>query len=75
MPVLRQLTVCSALATHVVEARSRKKGRALEYRGEVCERHRWLAAHWSGRRGRREPGGRCGTMADHPAYAQVVHRA
>lgn len=72
MPVLRQLTVCSAQATHVVEARSLKKGRALEYRVEVCERHRWLAAHWSGRRSSREPGGRCGTMADHRAYTQVV---
>ncbi|MCX4681340.1 hypothetical protein OG413_45365 [Streptomyces sp. NBC_01433] len=72
MPVLRQLTACSAPATHVVESRCRKKGRALEYRVEVCERHRWIAGHWPGRRTRREPGGQCGTMADHRAYTQVV---
>ncbi|MER6218916.1 hypothetical protein ABT213_33450 [Streptomyces sp. NPDC001674] len=72
MPVLRQLTVCSAPATHVVEAHSRTKDRALAYRVEVCERHRWLAGQWPGRRSRQEPGGYCGTMADHRTYTQVV---
>lgn len=72
MPVLRQLTACSAPATHMVEARSRTRGRAVEYRVEVCARHRWLARHWPGRRGAREPGGRCGTMLDHRPYLQVV---
>ncbi|MFD8900519.1 hypothetical protein [Streptomyces ardesiacus] len=72
MPVLRQLTVCSAPATHVVEARSRKEGRVLEYRVEVCASHRWFARSWPGRRTTQEPGGRCGTMADHRAYTQVV---
>ncbi|MFI5867115.1 hypothetical protein [Streptomyces sp. NPDC051546] len=72
MPVLRQLTACSAPATQVVEGRSREKGRALQYRVEVCVRHRWLAQHWPGRCTKREPGGRCGTMADHRAYLQVV---
>ncbi|MDF3303041.1 hypothetical protein [Streptomyces tropicalis] len=72
MPVLRQLTACTAPATHMVEGRSRTKERALQYRVEVCARHRWLAGHWPGRHTRREPGGRCGTMADHRAYLQVV---
>ncbi|MEU9761922.1 hypothetical protein AB0D98_19675 [Streptomyces sp. NPDC047987] len=72
MPVLRQLTVCSAPATHVVEARSRKKGRVLKYRVEMCASHRWLARPWPGRRASQEPDGRCGTMADHRAYTQVV---
>ncbi|MGW3930365.1 hypothetical protein ACWECC_20020 [Streptomyces microflavus] len=72
MPVLRQLTACSEPATHVVEGRSRKKGRALEYRVEVCAGHRWLARHWPGRRSTREAGGRCGAMMDHRAYTRVV---
>ncbi|MEU8542961.1 hypothetical protein AB0C52_23745 [Streptomyces sp. NPDC048717] len=70
MPVLRQLTACSAPATHVVEGRSRTTG--LTYRVETCAGHRWLARQWPGRHTRREPGGRCGTVTDHRAYTSVV---
>ncbi|MEW2633352.1 hypothetical protein AB0903_17270 [Streptomyces sp. NPDC048389] len=72
MPVLRQITTCPEPATYVVEARSRKAGRALEFRVEVCGRHRWLVNHWTGRRQGLDPGGRCGTMLDHRPYERVV---
>ncbi|MGP3750022.1 hypothetical protein [Streptomyces sp. IBSNAI001] len=73
MPVLRQITTCREPATVVVECRSRRRGRPLEYRLETCARHRWLADHWGGRRGvPGERGGRCGTVLDFRSFDAVV---
>ncbi|MFB6881447.1 hypothetical protein ACFCY8_11510 [Streptomyces noursei] len=69
---LRQITTCSASAVQTIEHRSRKAGRALEYRLQLCNRHRWLARSWSGRREAHDPVGRCGTLLDLRDYDRVV---
>lgn len=73
MPVLRQITTCREPATVVVERRSGRRGRPLEYQLRTCARHRWLADGWAGRRtatGERD--GRCGTVLDYRSFDVVV---
>ncbi|MCX5278004.1 hypothetical protein OG756_41735 (plasmid) [Streptomyces sp. NBC_01310] len=73
MPVLRQITTCREPATFVVERRSGRRGRPLEYQLGTCARHRWLADGWAGRRTvTREPDGRCGTVLDYRSFDAVV---
>lgn len=72
MPVLRQITTCTEPSTVVIERRSRGRDRAVDYRLEVCRRHRWLAEHWTGRRSTEGAGGRCGTVTDHRPYTRIV---
>ncbi|WP_327740515.1 hypothetical protein OG749_46500 (plasmid) [Streptomyces nojiriensis] len=72
MPVLRQITTCTAPSTFVVERRTRVRDRPVDYRLEVCRRHRWLADSWTGRRGPEGAGGRCGTVTDYRSYAAIV---
>ncbi|MEW2434389.1 hypothetical protein AB0952_09415 [Streptomyces caniferus] len=69
---LRQTTTCAEPAVRTIECRSRKAGRALEYRLLLCDRHRWLARSWPGRREKQAPAGRCGTLFDHRDFARVV---
>ncbi|MFD3422614.1 hypothetical protein [Streptomyces decoyicus] len=70
--MLRQITTCDVPAVQTIEHRSRKAGRTLEYRLQLCGRHRWLARSWPGRREAHEPVGRCGTLLDHRDYDRVV---
>jgi len=75
MPVLRQITTCREPATVVVERRSGRQGRPLEYQLGTCARHRWLADGWTGRRTVIEEGeraSRCGTVLDHRSFDAVV---
>ncbi|MGW1815432.1 hypothetical protein ACWCQM_17965 [Streptomyces sp. NPDC002125] len=73
MPVLRQIATCTAPSTMVVERRSHRKDRDLDYRVEVCARHRWLAEEDWGKSFTGEgAGGRCGTVIDYRDYDQVV---
>ncbi|MGW4548570.1 hypothetical protein ACWEN4_19670 [Streptomyces violaceorubidus] len=72
MPVLRQITTCTEPSTVVVERRARAHDRSVDYRLEVCRRHRWLANNWSGRRSTEGAGGRCGTVTDYRPYTQIV---
>lgn len=72
MPVLRQITTCTAPSTIVVERRTRAQDRPVDYRLEVCHRHRWLASSWTGRRGPDGAGGRCGTVTDYRSFAAIV---
>ncbi|MGC4916356.1 hypothetical protein [Streptomyces albogriseolus] len=72
MPVLRQITTCTEPSTVVIERRTRARDRSVDYRLEVCRRHRWLADNWTGRRSTEGAGGRCGTVTDHRPYAQIV---
>ncbi|MEU9777089.1 hypothetical protein [Streptomyces sp. NPDC047968] len=73
MPVLRQIATCTAPSTLVIERRSRRKGRDVDYRVEVCARHRWLAERDWGKSFTGEgAGGRCGTVVDYRGYDQVV---
>ncbi|MEU8544564.1 hypothetical protein AB0C52_31985 [Streptomyces sp. NPDC048717] len=44
----------------------------MDYRLEVCRRHRWPASSWTGRRSTEGAGGRCGTVTDFSPYAQIV---
>jgi hypothetical protein len=73
MPVLRQLTTCTAPATHVIERHSLKAGRPLEYRLGVCDRARGWLSGWKGKPGDVDrflvP---CGTLIDHRPYPAVV---
>lgn len=72
MPVLRQITTCTAPSSIVVERRTRARDRPVDYRLEVCHRHRWLASNWTGRRGASGTGGRCGTVTDYRSFAAIV---
>ncbi|QUW85846.1 hypothetical protein SMIR_41855 (plasmid) [Streptomyces mirabilis] len=72
VPVLRQLTTCTAPSTVVIERRTRARDRPMDYRLEVCHRHRWLANSWTGRRGPEGAGGRCGTVTDYRPFAAIV---
>ncbi|MFD9047890.1 hypothetical protein [Streptomyces zaomyceticus] len=72
MPVLRQITTCNASSTAAVERRSRHKNREIDYRVEVCERHRWLAREWGGTLTEESTSGRCGTVFDYRSFDQVV---
>ncbi|MFF9458073.1 hypothetical protein [Streptomyces flaveolus] len=72
MPILRQITTCTATSTVVVERRTRAGDRPVDYRLEVCRRHRWLADSWTGRRGAESAGGRCGTVTDYRPFAAIV---
>ncbi|MFC7983318.1 hypothetical protein RI578_41100 (plasmid) [Streptomyces sp. BB1-1-1] len=72
MPVLRQITTCTEPSTVVIERRVRARDRSLDYRLEVCRRHRWLASNWTGRRSAEGAGGRCGTVTDYRPYTQIV---
>ncbi|WP_435057682.1 hypothetical protein [Streptomyces sp. bgisy060] len=72
MPILRQITTCSEPSTVVIERRSLTSDRPLDYRLELCRRHRWLAENWTGRRTSEGAGGRCGTVTDHRPYARVM---
>ncbi|MFD8417408.1 hypothetical protein ACFV2Q_37665 [Streptomyces sp. NPDC059650] len=72
MPVLRQITTCTAPSTVVVERRTRARDRLVDYRLEVCNRHRWLANTWTGRRGPEGAGGRCGTVTDYRPFDAIV---
>ncbi|WP_030578565.1 hypothetical protein [Streptomyces anulatus] len=72
MPVLRQITTCTEPSTVVIERRVRARARSVDYRLEVCRRHRWLASNWTGRRSTAGAGGQCGTVTDYRPYAQIV---
>ncbi|MBK3625718.1 hypothetical protein JHN59_12865 [Streptomyces sp. MBT49] len=72
MPVLRQITTCTTPSTVVVERRTRARDRPVDYRLEVCRRHRWLADRWTGRRGPEGAGGRCGTVTDYRPFAAIM---
>ncbi|MFB8310124.1 hypothetical protein ACFC5T_16365 [Streptomyces sp. NPDC055961] len=72
MPVLRQITTCTEPSTVVIERRARARDRSVDYRLEVCRRHRWLAENWTGRRSADGAGGRCGIVTDHRPYARIV---
>lgn len=73
MPVLRQIATCTAPSTLVIERRSRRKDRDVDYRVEVCARHRWLVERDWGKSFTGEgAGGRCGTVVDYRDYDQVV---
>ncbi|RSS81679.1 hypothetical protein EF919_39980 [Streptomyces sp. WAC02707] len=72
MPILRQITTCTESSTVVIERGVRARDRSVDYRLEVCRRHRWLADHWTGRRRTVDAGGRCGTVTDYRPYAQIV---
>lgn len=72
MPVLRQITTCTEPSTVVIERRIRARDRSVDYRLEVCRRHRWLASNWTGRRSAEGAGGRCGTVTDYRPYTQIV---
>ncbi|MEV5043548.1 hypothetical protein AB0N20_02330 [Streptomyces griseoincarnatus] len=72
MPVLRQITTCTEPSTVVIERRGRARDRSVDYRLEVCRRHRWLASSWTGRRSTAGAGGQCGTVTDYRPYAQIV---
>lgn len=69
---LRQITTCAAPAVQTIEHRSRKADRALEYHLQLCNRHRWMARSWTGRRNQHAPTGRCGTLLDHRDFVRVV---
>jgi hypothetical protein len=72
VPVLRQITTCTEPSTVVIERRGRARDRTVDYRLEVCRRHRWLASNWTGRRSTDGAGGQCGTVTDYRPYAQIV---
>jgi hypothetical protein len=72
VPVLRQITTCTELSTVVIERRARARDRSVDYRLEICRRHRWLANNWTGRRSAEGSGGRCGTVTDYRPYAKIV---
>ncbi|MFJ8677351.1 hypothetical protein [Streptomyces sp. NPDC093589] len=69
---LRQITTCGAPTVQTTEHRSRKADRALEYRLQLCSRHKWLSRSWPGRREAHEPIGRCGTLLDHRDFDRVI---
>ncbi|MER7688805.1 hypothetical protein [Streptomyces sp. NPDC097610] len=72
MPVLRQITTCTKPAT-LVATRAGRRGRAMDYRMAMCQRHRWLADRWGGRRSApASNGGRCGTVLDYRTYDEVI---
>lgn len=72
MPVLRQITTCTEPSTVVVERRTRARDRPVDYRLEVCHRHRWLASTWTGRRDAEGAGGRCGSVTDYRPFGAIV---
>lgn len=72
VPVLRQITTCAEPSTVVITRRTRARDRPLDYRLELCRRHRWLADGWIGPRSEAEAGGRCGTMLDYRSYTAIV---
>ncbi|MEU7282495.1 hypothetical protein AB0A69_27520 [Streptomyces sp. NPDC045431] len=72
MLVLRQITTCTEPSTVVIERRVRARDRSVDYRLEVCQRHRWLPSNWIGRRSTDGAGGQCGTVTDYRPYAQIV---
>lgn len=77
-PILRQLTTCSDPSTIVITRRSRAADRPLDYRLEICHRHRWLLGEtWPGRRSSESAGGRCGAVLDFRSFESVLksHRS
>lgn len=74
VPILRQLTTCSDPSTVVITRRSRAADRPLDYRLEICHRHRWLLGkRWPGRRSSESAGGRCGAVLDFRPFESVLN--